>query len=372
MTRPLKDHSGVLITQLYQIGAQVQHSSSEPSVFDKSHVASVCSLVHLDYYTEKNCEFLAQLVRQNAPSLQYLRIAICEPLDIAELIRDENGAYVEYPCLHTMEHKVMADPPGILPVFEGATPFPSLQHLIFRTAYPYGDDTPFRGNAATLESLRLVLEESTVDVLGDYKIFTPTSHPKLQRVETRFMISDIPGRSDIATSFVQFVFGIAPHASMREVEEQNYYEDTFPLELSRFSDYISIQVLSLPRTPVQLWDVISLIGSLPLLSDLHTQLVTLGDMPTGTSSAMLPAYVRSKYAPMSRRFRCWRLNCEVLSASKENVQCVLLLALICSNFDCAALLDGYRGLFMDMLEATIYSDEFIQYRLRLQRLVFRH
>ncbi|KAJ2863695.1 hypothetical protein GGH94_003422 [Coemansia aciculifera] len=332
LTRHLKNHSGDLMTQLYQIGSQVQHSSSEPSVFNMDQVASVRNLVHLDYYTEKNCEHLAQLVRQNAPSLQYLRIVICEPLDIAEFIRDESGAYVEYPCLHTMEHQVMADLPDLLPAFEGAAPFPSLRRLIFRTEYSYGDDTPFRGNAATLESLRLVMEESTLDALSDCKIFTRTSHPKLQRVETKFMIDDMQGRSDIARALVQFVLGIAPHASI---------------------------------TPVQLWDVVSLIGSLPLLSDLHTQLPTLGDMPTGTSSATLPAYVRSKYAPMGKRFRCWRLDCELLCVTEESAQCVLLLALICPNFGCAALLDSERGKFMDMLEATTYSDEFIQYGPRL-------
>ncbi|KAJ2756068.1 hypothetical protein GGI19_001129 [Coemansia pectinata] len=347
LTRHLKNHSGDLMTQLYQIGSQVQHSSSEPSVFNMDQVASVRNLVHLDYYTEKNCEHLAQLVRQNAPSLQYLRIVICEPLDIAELIRDESGAYVEYPCLHTMEHQVMADLPDLLPAFEGAAPFPSLRRLVFRTEYSYGDDTLFRGNAATLESLRL-------------------------RVETKFMIDDMQGRSDIARALVQFVLGIAPHASMREVEGHNYSDETFPLELSHFSDHISIQVLSLPRTPVQLWDVVSLIGSLPLLSDLHTQLPTLGDMPTGTSSATLPAYVRSKYAPMGKRFRCWRLDCELLCVTEESAQCVLLLALICPNFGCAALLDSERGKFMDMLEATTYSDEFIQYGPRLQGLIFRH
>ncbi|KAJ2831455.1 hypothetical protein FBU31_002270, partial [Coemansia sp. 'formosensis'] len=330
-----KKYSGDLVTQLHQIGTQVKHNTIEPSVFDSSQVTSIRNLVHLDYRSESSCKHLTLLVRRNAPTLQYLRIELPDFMDITELIRDDNGTYVDYPCLHTLEHRVMDDPPDPLPVFEGVTPFPNIRHLIFKTEYPFGDDTPFRGNAATLECLALMLDTLTLEVLDACKMFTPTSHPKLRQVETKFDIANIPGRPDIAAAMMRFALGIAPHASMRWVEDQynlindrNFLLNSFSLELARFSSYTSIQVLSLHRTPVQPWDVISLVKSLPLLSDLRTLAPILGYTPTDTTLDTLPDYVRSKYAPMGVRFRCWRLDCKNHCESEENVQCVLPLALV--------------------------------------------
>ncbi|KAJ2032179.1 hypothetical protein IWW57_000358, partial [Coemansia sp. S610] len=310
------------------------------------------------------------LVRQSAASLQYLRIALYEHFDIARLICHPNGAYVEYPCMHTIVYRVMLALPDPLPIFKNAKPFASLRHLNIETQYPYGDVTPFRGNAAMLESLELVLDRSTNKMLGDRKVFTPTSHPKLQHVNTIFPIGDIPD-PDVEAAFMRYVLGIGPHAPVREVGNTNYGEAYFTAELSRFYDYSSIQVLIVPRAAVQLWGVIKLISSLPLLSDLHTLLPTLGGMPVGTTSAMPPDYVHASYASVGVRFRCWRLDGGWRSLSEESAQCVLLLALICPNFDCVALFDVESGKFMDILEATVYSDAFIQYAPRLLRLVFR-
>ncbi|KAJ2699080.1 hypothetical protein H4218_002865 [Coemansia sp. IMI 209128] len=318
----IQNDSGDLITQLYRAFPNVVHYSIAPMVLRSRLVATVRDLVHLDYYLDSgDCPHLAQLVRQSAASLQYLRIALYEHFDIAGLICHPNGAYVEYPCMHTMVYRVMRDLPDPLPIFKNAKPFASLRHLTIETKYPYGDDTPFRGNAVMLESLELVLDRSTIKMLGDHKVFTPTSHPKLQHVNTIFPIGDILDYHNV-DACMRYALGIAPHALVREIGNTDYGETYYTVELSWFYDYSSIQVLIVPRAAVQLWDVIKLISSLPLLSDLHTLLPTLGDMPVGTTSAMLPDHVQS-------------------------------------------------GKFMDILEATIYSDEFIQYAPRLQRLVFR-
>ncbi|KAJ2032345.1 hypothetical protein IWW57_000273 [Coemansia sp. S610] len=367
-----QNDSGDLVTQLYRTFPNVVHYSLAPRVLGSRLVATVRNLVHLDYYLDNgSCPHLGQLVQQSAASLQYLRIVLYEHFDITGLICHPNGAYVGYPYMHTMVYRVMRAPPNPLPIFKNAKPFASLRHLAFETKYPYGDDTPFRGNAAMLESLEFVMDRSTNKMLGDRKVFTPTSHPKLQHANTIFPIGDIPDHPDVEAASMRFALGIAPHAPVREIGNTDYGETYFTVELSRFYDYSSIQVLIVPRAAVQLWGVVKLISSLPLLSDLHTLLPTLGGMPVGMTSATLPDHVRASYASVGARFRCWRLDGSWRGLSEESAQCVLLLALICPNFDCVALLDGQGGKFMDILEATVYSDAFIQYAPRLLRLVFR-
>ncbi|KAJ2748566.1 hypothetical protein GGI19_006061, partial [Coemansia pectinata] len=83
-----------------------------------------------------------------------------------------------------------------------------------------------------------------------------------------------------------------------------YGEDLSPV-LSILNDYTNIQALSFPAAHLSFWEAVTLIKSLPLLSDLCTGNPALGEIPQGATEADLPEYVRSTYAPMGKRFRCW-------------------------------------------------------------------
>ncbi|KAJ2330308.1 hypothetical protein GGI00_003770 [Coemansia sp. RSA 2681] len=368
-----RQHLGDLLTQLCQIGTRVKHMTRGPTVFDALQASCVRNLVHLDYYSETNCGLLAQLVRQNAATLQYLELVLYQRFDISELVCDDNGDYVQYPHLHTLKHAAWANLGGQtpLPEFEGAIPFPKLRHLFIRSSYPFGDDTPFRSNALTLERLEVELDDAAIAMLGKYKVFTPTSHPRLWYVSTKLVPGIVPGCFATMAAYLQLALSIAPSAAARRIEDRNFSDMTCPQVLSLFGNHASsINVLSLSKTRLDLWSIIALIKALPLLSDLHTTIPYLGEMPVGSSLATLPAHVISSYAPMGQKFRCWCFSREDEDVSEETAQCVLLLALICPNFDYAALLDGDRWQLMWMLEDTIDTDDFVEHEQRLERLLF--
>ncbi|KAJ1814391.1 hypothetical protein LPJ60_006053, partial [Coemansia sp. RSA 2675] len=132
-----------------------------------------------------------------------------------------------------------------------------------------------------------------------------------------------------------------------------------------FDEYASIQVLDLSMD-LELWDAIALVKALPLLSDLRVGVSSLGTQPHGISEDELPAYVIAKYAPAGERFRCWQTwNVHDYQESVD-VRCVLLLALVCPNFDYVAVSAWERKFFMAHMKEMIAKDWYRPHAKRLQ------
>ncbi|KAJ2870256.1 hypothetical protein GGH93_005708 [Coemansia aciculifera] len=211
------------------------------------------------------------------------------------------------------------------PVFPGATPFLRLQRLFVSIDYPFGDDTLFRGNAATLEHLDLEVHSATLDIIRKHAVFTSGSHPKLQLVNTVMICETRASHFTSAEEKMRFELGIGPHAPVRKINGL-VTKQVLPL----LFDYTCIRVLSIPGASVDFWGVISLIKSLPLLMDLRTSPPSFGPKPAGIKLNRLPSYMIETYAPLSIRFGRWYF--EGQGNSKEMAKCVLLLALICPTF----------------------------------------
>ncbi|KAJ2859444.1 hypothetical protein GGH94_006104, partial [Coemansia aciculifera] len=264
-------HFSSLVAHLSQLGNTIEHNYDCRPMRLEPPPTDISSLTYIDW-SENNGDLLMQLARHNAPTLRTLDISLRETESISHLIQNVDGSSVQYPYLNSLrferrrdwtedgEAEVQEQQP--LPVFPGAIPFLHLRHLSFTDGYPFGDDTLFRGNAGTLEYLYLDL---TPDV-----------------------------------SFMKFVLTIGPNARVREL---NSWLATllFRAVMPLLGEYTCIQVLSLIRTAIDLWDVIALVKTLPLLTDLHTQLSELQVWPSGISKHKLPAYVIANYAPMGER-----------------------------------------------------------------------
>ncbi|KAJ2743681.1 hypothetical protein GGI20_003572 [Coemansia sp. BCRC 34301] len=84
----------------------------------------------------------------------------------------------------------------------------------------------------------------------------------------------------------------------------------------------------------------------------------------------LPEYMRSTYAPMGARFRCWHVNISLKCKYARVAICALLLALLCPNFCYAAVDRLYCKEFMAEMNKQIAKPVFIQHAPRLRRLLF--
>ncbi|KAJ2103374.1 hypothetical protein GGI09_000706 [Coemansia sp. S100] len=173
-------------------------------------------------------------------------------------------------------------------------------------------------------------------------------------------------------SYTQFVLSIAPGASVREIPGLTKYPEDRTPALSMLKDHGCIQILSLPDTSLSLWDVISLVKLLPFLSDLHTPPMSGSELPQDISMATLPGYIRATYGSIGGRFRFWHIETEWRTELYyvEAATFVLLLALVCPNFDYAAMDKTHRIPFMSAMKKKIADPEFTQDAPRLRRLLF--
>ncbi|KAJ2098375.1 hypothetical protein IW146_009985 [Coemansia sp. RSA 922] len=235
--------------------------------------------------------------------------------------------------------------------------------------YQFGDEVVFRGNAGTLEYLDLVVESGAVEMFKERGLFTPTSHPKLKYV--KFELDGDHGLYPFATetAYIQFLLNIGRSAAVRVLPHMFSQTGIYAV-LSLLGDYPNIQVLQLRSTRLSLWDAITIIKSLPLLSDLHCESLALDPLPDEVTEDELSAYLVSNYGQIGERFRCFHVYCMSGRLLKEVVTCVLLLALICPNLDYCVPPVDYFTYFMNHMKSTIDSDGFKDNAPRLRRLLF--
>ncbi|KAJ2074986.1 hypothetical protein GGH13_000931 [Coemansia sp. S155-1] len=327
-----------------------------------------CKLMCINIDIRDDPSPVLQLARLCAPTLRTIDIRFYEEVDTSGLIRDTgDGEYVKYPYVRSLAMQFGGIVVSQRFTFKGAVPFPNLRRLVLNSGYPFSDDVLFRGNAATLEYLKLQLTVGVVSYFTHHNVFTSTSHPKLYYVNIHLPRSHSPDQFVEANSCLQFGLGIAPGASVRRIVGYELADKVIPQNTSLLGRYGNIQYLSIPNTSLSFWTVITLIKSLPLLSDLHTgpPLVVLG--PPGVKEEKLPKYVQATYAPIKKRFRCWYISSG--QYTRQLATSVLLLALICPSFTHVAAAESTnQRKFIEAIEWQLAMPEFEEYarRLRLQ------
>ncbi|KAJ2337118.1 hypothetical protein GGI00_000440 [Coemansia sp. RSA 2681] len=330
------------------------------------------SLVRLVCHGPNGQDAFLPLIRCSAQTLQMLDLDVTDMPDISGLIRDpDSSEYVEYSWLQKLRIYMIHDTTALQKlIFNGAVPFPSLRHLNIDRICPFDDDVLFRGNSSSLESFSVALLPATVAMLQRYKVFTPTSHPKLQRVDIQLLLQETINMFSSAASYMQFVLSIAPKSSVRRIYDLIDFGEALQPALMLLGNHTTIQVLSILNVWLSIWDAFDLIKSLPLLSDLRAAATTLDELPQGIDMTELPEYVRSTYTLMGVRFRCWHFGYDTFDNYHELATCMLLLALACPNFDYAAVNHSNHKPFMKAVREKIAEPGFSKYAPRLQRLLF--
>ncbi|KAJ2826687.1 hypothetical protein FBU31_003377 [Coemansia sp. 'formosensis'] len=371
------DLYGSLVTQLFQLSKQVTYNDRELfPVPLKLQPNQICDLeeigdfVHLCFSAGSNQSPFIELAQRSAQTLRSLRIGHSSYSGLGNYILDTKGGYVSYPrlltlCLVRMDNVDSAE----YPTLPGAVPFPNLRRLHVYITYPFTDDTLFRGNAATLEHLKMRMDYHSYNAVSKHNVFTPGSHPKLRCVDVSFSYDMRINRGATIADRLKYILRIGSGATVRTIDGPMDSDDLMQALLV-FESFACIRVLSLPHIRLNFWDTISLIGSLPLLSDLITSPPLIEDMSGDFISENRPKFVISEFAKLSEKFRCWMFVQKGLVGDIKNVWAILLLALVCPNFDCAAPVFAERKEFMEQMEATIAIDCFQEYAPRLRRLLY--
>ncbi|KAJ2064603.1 hypothetical protein GGI17_000930 [Coemansia sp. S146] len=359
-------HISFLLSNLYMITDTTRLTNDCARLMECPNLMPVCKLACIDYNIANDTSLVLRLARLSAQALQTINIRSSRVVNISGLIRDpDGGKYMEYPYVRSLTMQL-----GTVSVvsprstFKGAVPFPGLRRLVLNSDYPFGDDVLFRGNATTLEYLRLFLTAEVVTFPTTHNVFTSTSHPKPYYVNIYLPSSSRPDQLVKATSCMRFGYGIAPGASVRRIAGHELMDIVIRQNISLLSNSGNIQYLSIPSTSIHFWDAITLIRLRPLLSDLYTGHPAIVVGPQGVKAERLPDYVWATYAPMGKRFRCWHISSH--EYTKWSATSVLLLALICPNFSHAAVENSRRKAFAEMMEWQLAMPEFEAYAWRLR------
>ncbi|KAJ2075633.1 hypothetical protein GGH13_000469 [Coemansia sp. S155-1] len=359
----------ILATQLFQLARRIQHDGIDEALIRVEptlELDGIYNLVHIKYATGKSNHSFIRLARLNSTTLESLIIESECGINVPGIIRKEDGDFVTYPHLHTLE--LTGDPEYdamLHPVFPGVVAFPSLRRLKIDYEYSFGDDVVFRGNAATLESLHLYLGNRAIDVLRKYGVFTAVSHPKLRSVKLWYEMTCVTKMFATNAEAMQFAMGIGRTAPIRDIGGYPNCDELMP-SLFQLNGLDYIQVLSLDTPYLDLWEVIALIWVLPMMSDLYLMAFSLGPLLDGVTLDELPAFVISTYTPIDKRFRCWHFKDSIMGVLNVEVKCVLLLALACPNFTFVSTPPTMHKEFIKQLKAEIDTDMFKPYASRFQ------
>ncbi|KAJ2840186.1 hypothetical protein FBU31_000566, partial [Coemansia sp. 'formosensis'] len=156
-----------LVSQLFRLATHIEYTRASDLDFPvKLQLQGIRDLVYIKYTITSNDDDVMHLVRQNAPTLQSLDMEYKLDTGLAGHFQNAEGDNVTYPYLHTLKlREIPSFHDSALSVSQGFVPFPSLRHIRIKGNYPFGDDTLFRGNAASLESVDMKLHGSQVDIL---------------------------------------------------------------------------------------------------------------------------------------------------------------------------------------------------------------
>ncbi|KAJ2859728.1 hypothetical protein GGH94_005947 [Coemansia aciculifera] len=382
-----KPQVAYLVTHLYRQYKHITHRVHFNAEFTGPQLNTIQNLVHFDYTASKDSEQALQLARHSASTLQSLVITFDKAVAISGLFQCADNRYVVYTCLrslslcHTPALQSFYDKGSInplngcgnknkLPVFVGATPFPGLSHLCLDIDYPFGDDTLFRGSGDTLEYVNLQLYPMTMGVINKYKLFTRSSHPKLQCIVTRIAHNPSPYKPKLEYSLpANYLIGIGAHARVRRALNIPQCRLTEPLKKD-FDGFDCVRVLSIPEFVVGFSEAIVIFGALPNLLDLCTKFPWLAMPPDGIFHRDLRAYKAANRAMISKkRFKTWVFSDSPKCNHHVVVSCLRVMSMVCSVLDCVSPQAGNNNLFMGNMDDSLVLRGLSQHSERMWRVI---
>ncbi|KAJ2745566.1 hypothetical protein GGI20_002053 [Coemansia sp. BCRC 34301] len=272
-------------------------------------------MLHIAYTSGSSKDQFVQLVWQCARLLQSLQIHSYDDeaedqMDASRLIQDADGRYIQYLLLQKLVLNLLHMGSGIV----AKVPLP---------------------------------------VFGDFQqVFTHDSHPQLKNVVVAVTHELFPVCfRNSASNCVEFLLDIGPKAPLRELLGLPTGDEA--LRTFRLSTlHQSIQTLNLGNTNLALIIVLKLIEALPQLSVLQSGCPQIGIMFATLHWLELMSVFVMKFVPLSTRFRLWHFEAGE-KTSMEMVQCVMLVALVCPNFDYAISSANHQHQFMALARAVI-------------------
>ncbi|KAJ2560013.1 hypothetical protein EV175_000014 [Coemansia sp. RSA 1933] len=278
-----------------------------------------------------------ELIHSNASTLQWLRVSMEVSAGFERLVRGAEEQPIAYPRLEELTVVVTQQETQQsaerLMVGREHTPFPQLRQVdLGETAYPFGDDTLFRGNQATLAAVKMPMDRVLAAVLTANRDGAPVlgSHTALYKFEISGNIDETVADDDDAWGLQQAISAnMLPQVTslgITDIDLSGIFLDV----VSTHARFTRIQVLRLKMYPISVQEALPLFGILRMLRVFESGVSEVGSTLSHMPTEMLAKYVRS-IGPEHLYLREW----QIYQAGSVNQELLLmssmLLALACPN-----------------------------------------
>ncbi|KAJ2784529.1 hypothetical protein H4R18_001069 [Coemansia javaensis] len=347
------DHS--LNALLSDVCRGSQHASFAVAYNDFPHVyrpAIAHPLARIDCGWDERYEQMLPLLHKSAAALLDLRI-MCSGVSRDRLHRlfVWSEKYILYPNLQTLTIKGSAnwERAEISPLPRVAF-LPQLRRLHLGTVCPFTDDTLFRGNELTLESLFVTTDFGFINMAERYRLFAWGSHARLKHITAVPLKHYVMDRADVnevkkaeaydnhlAASTAQFVHRVSPLIRAADVRDA-VAGAKLVCAVVQSTQMAALQSLSVTHTSLTLMDIVPLLEALPRLSVLRSMCGGIGGSHAGMSFSQLVDSMHRTHYPLSKVFRRWEITHSYTPPvdrdreASDLVACTLLVSVMCPSF----------------------------------------
>ncbi|KAJ2063626.1 hypothetical protein GGI17_001562 [Coemansia sp. S146] len=298
-----------------------------------------------------SCSPIARLAYHNAPTLKELHIAPTGLDDWSSLITCGNLAPASYTNLVSLSMAIPNTSGGQnWTTAEGVVPFPVLSQLEISGAYPFADDTLFRGNRETLQRLSIPFDAIAKNELGRSGIFERSDVRRFNPINT-VLITGTPYHMPSDNLISEQLHRILETSKALKLGYDPFYGQLFNRRvlnaLYTAPSTAILQHLTLFGLSCAIGDIISVVSALPslvsLTSQIHGSATRIGLIPENEH----PSTLHERYYPLSNSFRVLHVP-SVANADIGRVSIVAMqLSVVCPNFAYVdlplELRKGFRG-----------------------------
>ncbi|KAJ2828135.1 hypothetical protein GGI24_002474 [Coemansia furcata] len=339
---------------------------------DTAKYASLTYLTHIEYDVTGNSKKHMRIIHQNAGSLQELCISYNGLAQGPKLIMDSAGTLFTYPRLERLKlTSTSVIGQMSYPVFEEHVPFPSLRNAELMVDYPFGDDTLFRGNSDTLESLCIVTDERLEQILEKYNVFSGEEYKSLKSVTFEINSTTFTRSGAMSSQAHMQILSCLPNVTKFAAKGMSG-ESRFLTQQPYLNNLQSIRVLDLGRKFLSLSGIITLLQNMTQLSVLRciSSSVTY-EVPYAELGDHI-GRLHEKLYPLARHLKVLDLlttgHKYTDNEVDDYVNILACLAVICPSFFPAQMDPAMAGRFNKSLRSLIDDNLFAKHSDSLRRL----
>ncbi|KAJ1919516.1 hypothetical protein LPJ71_001527, partial [Coemansia sp. S17] len=295
---------------------------------------SVTGLTSITQGPMVSCSAFTRLAYLNACTLTALDIEIAYERDWLDLIYGVTYIPAIYNNLALFTLEISSEPyDSVWAEIHDVEPFPSLSVLTVRGDYPFDDDLLFRGNGATMQSLRLPFSAIARNILSRFNVFQRSGVTRMNQVILSEIINDdncfLAQNAGVSIRHqIHSILEVTAALHLwNDVEEYRMF-----YAINDSPSAANLQYLFLADMPCNASHIIRFVVVLSSLVSITCDLRGLGSSIEAIPENERPSSLRSRYYPLNINFRKLHVLNMGNHSAKEIAYAAMLIAVLCPRF----------------------------------------